>query len=141
VIPSHRGNTRIPEFSYVPRPAFLGALHSGVPPKAIDGDFALLKLHWSSWGQSSAHGAGTISWAHGRHRLGRSAAPVGASRPCRGRDPAAPARRGIELCNLYEMQLQPEPADPGLLIGYGNIRDAAIDGAVAALADVIRAHG
>ena len=45
------------------RPAFLGALHSGVPPKAIDGDFVLLKLHWSSWGQSSAHGAGTISWA------------------------------------------------------------------------------
>jgi GntR family transcriptional regulator/MocR family aminotransferase len=52
----------------------------------------------------------------------------------------AAARRGIELCNLYEMQLQPEPSDPGLLIGYGNIKDTVIDGAVAALADVIRAH-
>jgi len=53
----------------------------------------------------------------------------------------AAARRGIELCDLYEMQLQPEPLDPGLLVGYGNIKDAAIDGAVAALAEVIRAFG
>jgi hypothetical protein len=34
------------------RPSFLGALHSGVPPKAIDGDFTLMKLHWSAWGQA-----------------------------------------------------------------------------------------
>lgn len=53
----------------------------------------------------------------------------------------AAARRGIELCNLYEMQLQPEPQDPGLLVGYGNLNDTAIDGAVAALAEVIRAAG
>jgi GntR family transcriptional regulator / MocR family aminotransferase len=53
----------------------------------------------------------------------------------------AAARRGIELCNLYEMQLQPEPLDPGLLVGYGNIKDTAIEGAVAALAEVIRASG
>ena len=53
----------------------------------------------------------------------------------------AAARRGIELCNLYEMQLQPEPVEPGLLVGYGNIKDTAIDGAVAALAEVIRASG
>jgi GntR family transcriptional regulator/MocR family aminotransferase len=53
----------------------------------------------------------------------------------------AAARRGIELCNLYEMQLQPEPLDPGLLVGYGNIKDTVIDGAVAALAEVIRAFG
>jgi DNA-binding transcriptional MocR family regulator len=53
----------------------------------------------------------------------------------------AAARRGIELCNLYEMQLQPEPADPALLVGYGNIKDTAIDGAVAALAEVIRDAG
>jgi GntR family transcriptional regulator / MocR family aminotransferase len=51
----------------------------------------------------------------------------------------AAARRGIELWNLYEMQLQPEPSDPGLLLGYGNIKDTAIDAAVAALAEVIRA--
>lgn len=44
-------------------------------------------------------------------------------------------------CNLYEMQLQPEPLDPGLLVGYGNIKDAVIDDAVAALAEVIRASG
>jgi GntR family transcriptional regulator/MocR family aminotransferase len=53
----------------------------------------------------------------------------------------AAARRGIELCNLYEMQLQPEPLDPGLLVGYGNIKDTAIDRAVAALAEVIRVFG
>jgi len=50
----------------------------------------------------------------------------------------AAARRGIELWNLYEMQLQPEPSDPGLLVGYGNIKDTAIDGAVATLAEIIR---
>jgi GntR family transcriptional regulator/MocR family aminotransferase len=53
----------------------------------------------------------------------------------------AAARRGIELPSLYQMQLQPEPLDLGLLIGYGNIKDTAIDGAVAALAEVIRACG
>jgi hypothetical protein len=36
------------------------------------------------------------------------------------------------------MQLQPESSDPGLLVGYGNIKDTAIDGAVAALAEIIR---
>ena len=45
------------------RPSFLGALHSVVPPKAIDGDFVLMKLHWSAWGRGSAHGTGRISWA------------------------------------------------------------------------------
>jgi hypothetical protein len=45
------------------RPSFLGALHSLVPPKAIDGAFVLEKLRWSSWGQSSAHGTGRIGWA------------------------------------------------------------------------------
>jgi hypothetical protein len=31
-----------------------------VPPKAIDGDFALLKLHWTAWGAKTAHGTGRI---------------------------------------------------------------------------------
>jgi GntR family transcriptional regulator / MocR family aminotransferase len=53
----------------------------------------------------------------------------------------AAARRGIELWNLYEMQLQPEPSDQGLLLGYGNIKDTAIEAAVAALAEVIHACG
>lgn len=48
------------------RPSFLGALHSGVPPKVIDGDFVLMKLHWSAWGQGSAHGTGQIGWAQPR---------------------------------------------------------------------------
>ena len=39
------------------------------------------------------------------------------------------------------MQLQPEPLDRGLLVGYGNLKDTAIEGAVAAPADVIRASG
>lgn len=52
----------------------------------------------------------------------------------------AAARRGIELCSVYEMQLQPEPVDPGLLVGYGSIKDTAIDGAVIALAEIIHAH-
>jgi GntR family transcriptional regulator/MocR family aminotransferase len=53
----------------------------------------------------------------------------------------AAARRGIELWNLYEMRLQLEPSDPGLLIGYGNIKDTLIDAAVEALAKVIREAG
>jgi len=53
----------------------------------------------------------------------------------------AAARRGIELWNLYEMRLQPEPSARGLLVGYGTIKDSVIDGAVAALAEVIRDCG
>jgi GntR family transcriptional regulator/MocR family aminotransferase len=53
----------------------------------------------------------------------------------------AAARRGIELCDLYEVQLPRRPRDPGLLVGYGNIKDNAIDAAVAALAEVIRDAG
>jgi hypothetical protein len=45
------------------RPSFLGALHSGVPPKAMDGSFVLLNLRWSAWAQGSVHGTGRISWA------------------------------------------------------------------------------
>jgi GntR family transcriptional regulator/MocR family aminotransferase len=53
----------------------------------------------------------------------------------------AAARLGIELSNLYEKRLLPQPLDLGLLVGYGNIRETAIDGAIAALAEVIRASG
>jgi hypothetical protein len=45
------------------RPSFLGALHSDVPPKVIDGDFVLMRLHWRTWGQHSAHATGRIGWA------------------------------------------------------------------------------
>jgi hypothetical protein len=37
--------------------------------------------------------------------------------------------------------LPARPSDPGLMVGYGNIETTAIDAAVAALADVIRASG
>jgi GntR family transcriptional regulator / MocR family aminotransferase len=50
----------------------------------------------------------------------------------------AAARRGIKLC---DPQLQAEPSNPGLLVGYGNIKDATIDEAIAALAEVIHATG
>jgi hypothetical protein len=45
------------------RPSFLGALNSLVPPKAIDGSFVLLKMHWTAWGPNSARGTGLIGWA------------------------------------------------------------------------------
>ena len=48
----------------------------------------------------------------------------------------AAAGRGISLC---DPQPQPDPANPGLLIGYGNIKDATIDQAIATLAEVIQA--
>jgi GntR family transcriptional regulator / MocR family aminotransferase len=53
----------------------------------------------------------------------------------------AAARRGIELWNTDDMQLRPEPSDPGLVVGYGNIKDTAIEAAVAALAEIIRSCG
>jgi GntR family transcriptional regulator / MocR family aminotransferase len=49
----------------------------------------------------------------------------------------AAACRGIELCNLGELEFQPDASRPGLLVGYGNLRDSAVDAAVAALAEVI----
>ena len=53
----------------------------------------------------------------------------------------AAARQGIELWSVYDMWLKPGPSDPALVIGYGNIKDSAIDAAVAALAEVIRTYG
>ena len=38
-------------------------------------------------------------------------------------------------------QLWPESPDAGLLIGYGNLKDTAIDRAVAALAEIVRSCG
>ncbi len=58
------------------RPSFLGALHSLVPPKAIDGDFVLQKLNWSAWGARSARGIGRIGWSQpgpGGNGIGRQA--------------------------------------------------------------------
>jgi GntR family transcriptional regulator / MocR family aminotransferase len=58
-----------------------------------------------------------------------------------GADPdaivAAAARRQVYLCSLDELRMRPDPASPGLLIGYGNLRDDAIDEAVRLLAEAI----
>jgi GntR family transcriptional regulator / MocR family aminotransferase len=55
-----------------------------------------------------------------------------------GADPdaivAAAERRGVHLCSLDGLRIRPDPARPGLLIGYGNLRDSSIEDAVAALA-------
>ena len=75
----------------------------------------------------------------------RGGGSSGTARAATGTDEGAilraAARRGIELCDLYEVQLPPRPRDPGLLVGYGNIKDSVIDAAVAALAEVIRDAG
>jgi hypothetical protein len=48
------------------KPSFLGAMFSNVPPRAIDGNFILDKLHWSAWARTSAHATGRIGWAQPR---------------------------------------------------------------------------
>jgi hypothetical protein len=45
------------------KPSFLGAMFSGVPPRAIDGNFVLENLHWSAWARTSAHATGRIVWS------------------------------------------------------------------------------
>jgi hypothetical protein len=37
----------------------------------------------------------------------------------------------------YDHPAPPEPSDPGLLIGYGNLKDSVIDAAVTTLAEII----
>jgi len=49
----------------------------------------------------------------------------------------AAARRGLHIGDLDEMRLQSDPAKPGLLLGYGNLHDNAIDEAVAILAQLM----
>ncbi len=60
-----------------------------------------------------------------------------------GSEPAAivtaARQQGLLLGDLDEMRLSPDPARPGLLLGYGNLPDTAVDDAVAALAEVLRA--
>jgi GntR family transcriptional regulator / MocR family aminotransferase len=51
---------------------------------------------------------------------------------------AAAARRGLLVGSLDEFCSPPDPARQGLLLGYGNVKDSALDEAVAVLADVIR---
>jgi GntR family transcriptional regulator/MocR family aminotransferase len=50
---------------------------------------------------------------------------------------AAAARQGLHVGSLAELQFPPDPTQPGLLIGYGNLKDAAVDAAVALLAEAI----
>jgi GntR family transcriptional regulator/MocR family aminotransferase len=50
---------------------------------------------------------------------------------------AAAARRGLQLADVEGMRLQPDPARPGLLLGYGNLDDKVVDEAVAILSDLV----
>jgi len=54
---------------------------------------------------------------------------------------AAAARRGLHIGDIEEMRLEPDPARPGLLLGYGNLDDKVIDEAVAILSDLIGQAG
>ena len=50
---------------------------------------------------------------------------------------AAAARCGLQIGDIEELRLQPDPARPGLLLGYGNLEDRVIDEAVAILSDLV----
>ena len=50
---------------------------------------------------------------------------------------AAAERRGVLVGDIEEMRLTPDPAKPGLLLGYGCVHDRDVDDAVAALAQAI----
>jgi GntR family transcriptional regulator/MocR family aminotransferase len=50
----------------------------------------------------------------------------------------AAQRRQVQLCDLDGLWLEPEPREPRLLLGYGNLNDNVVDEAVAVLADIIR---
>ncbi len=52
---------------------------------------------------------------------------------------AAAARRHVFISSLDDLRMRPDPACPGLLLGYGNLRDDEIDEAVALLAEVVAA--
>jgi GntR family transcriptional regulator / MocR family aminotransferase len=54
---------------------------------------------------------------------------------------AAAARRGLQVGDLDEMRLTPDPSRPGLLLGYGSLPDRVVDEAVAILAGVLAAAG
>ena len=54
---------------------------------------------------------------------------------------AAAARRGLQIGDLDEMRLTPDPSRPGLLLGYGSLPDRVVDEAVAILAGVLAAAG
>lgn len=51
---------------------------------------------------------------------------------------AAVERRDMQLCNIDDTTMRPDPAESRLQVGYGNLADALVDEAVAVLADVIR---
>ena len=54
---------------------------------------------------------------------------------------AAAAREGVAIGDLEDLRLTPDPAKPGLLLGYGCLHDRDVDDAVAALAHTIAKAG
>jgi len=54
---------------------------------------------------------------------------------------AAAARRGLQIGDFEEMWMAPDPARPGLLLGYGSLSDNVVGDAVAILAEVLAQAG
>jgi GntR family transcriptional regulator/MocR family aminotransferase len=54
---------------------------------------------------------------------------------------AAAQRRDMAMSDPDDLRFGPEPGPPGLLLGYGNLRDSVIGEAVAILADIIATAG
>lgn len=53
---------------------------------------------------------------------------------------ATAARRGLLIADLDRFRMYPDPASPGLVIGYGNLADGTVAEAAAALADLVSAE-
>jgi len=47
------------------------------------------------------------------------------------------ARRGLLLADLDQFRTRPDPAQPALVLGYGNLGDSAVAEAVSALAEIL----
>lgn len=47
-------------------------------------------------------------------------------------------REDVQVCDLDEMRLHPDPDAPALLLGYSNLTDPVVEDAIAVLASVIR---
>jgi GntR family transcriptional regulator/MocR family aminotransferase len=50
---------------------------------------------------------------------------------------ASAARRGLLIADLDQFRMRPNPARPGLVLGYGNLADSVVGEAVSALAEIL----
>ncbi|MGJ3559964.1 hypothetical protein ACR6C2_20395 [Streptomyces sp. INA 01156] len=51
------------------------------------------------------------------------------------------ARRGLRLVDLDEYRMGARPGPPALVLGYGNLSDAAVPEAVGRLSEAVRTAG